>query len=74
MQIRKSITLDEEIADELDEIAKELNEKKSHIIEKALTYYFDFIDLQLSKKRLAEYEKGNDKLIDAEKIWKELGI
>ena len=74
MQIRKSITLDEEIADELNKVAKELNEKKSHIIEKALIYYFDFIDLQLSKKRLAEYEKGNDKLIDAEKVWKELGI
>jgi predicted DNA-binding protein len=59
---------------ELETIARELGEKKSFIIEKALTVYFDLLDLRLAKKRLRDLEKGKDKLVDAEKVWKELGI
>jgi predicted DNA-binding protein len=74
MQVRHNITLDEEISMELETIARELGEKKSFIIEKALTVYFDLLDLRLAKKRLRDLEKGKDKLVDAEKVWKELGI
>ena len=51
MQVRHNITLDEEISQELETLAKELGEKKSNIIEKALTVYFDLLDLKLAKKR-----------------------
>ena len=44
MQIRHNITLDEEVSKELETMAKELGEKKSKIIEKALTVYFDLLD------------------------------
>lgn len=74
MQVRHNITLDEEISGELETMARELGEKKSFIIEKALTVYFDLMDLKLARKRLKDLEKGKDKLIDAEKVWKELGI
>lgn len=74
MQIRHNITLDEDVSEELDTMAKELGEKKSRIIEKALTVYFDLLDLELAKKRMKELEEGRDKLIDAEEIWKDLGI
>ncbi len=74
MQIRHNITLDEDVSKELDTIAKELGEKKSKIIEKALTVYFDLLDLKLAKKRMKELEEGRDKLIDAEEVWKDLGI
>lgn len=74
MQIRHNITLDEEISSELETAAKELGEKKSHIIEKALAVYFDLMDLKLAKKRMRDLEKGRDKLLDAEKVWKSLGI
>ena len=74
MQIRHNITLDEDVSKELDTIAQELGEKKSKIIEKALTVYFDLLDLKLSKKRMKELEEGRDKLIDAEEVWKDLGI
>ncbi len=74
MQIRHNITLDEDVSKELDTIAKELGEKKSKIIEKALTVYFDLLDLKLAKKRMKELEEGSDKLIDAEEVWKDLGI
>jgi predicted DNA-binding protein len=74
MHIRHNITLDEEVSKELEDIAKELGEKKSYIIEKALTVYFDLLDLKLAKKRLKELKDGKAKLIDAEEAWKELDI
>ena len=74
MQVRHNITLDEEISQELETLAKELGEKKSYIIEKALTVYFDLLDLKLAKKRLKDLEEGRDKLIDADDVWKILDL
>ncbi len=74
MQVRHNITLDEDVSKELDTMAKEVGEKKSKIIEKALTVYFDLLDLKVVKKRMKDLEEGRDKLIDAEEVWKDLGI
>jgi predicted transcriptional regulator len=74
MQVRHNITIDQEVSKELESVAKELNEKKSSIIEKALEVYFDLLDLRVAKKRLADLEKGRDRVIDAEEVWKKLGI
>lgn len=71
---KMSITLDNEVAMELSAIAKELNEKKSHLIENALMFYFDMLDEKLSDKRLREVESGAVKPIPAEDVWKELGL
>ena len=74
MQVRHNITLDQDVSQELESAAAELKEKKSTIIEKALEVYFDLLDLKLAKKRLADLEKGRDRLLDAEDVWKKLGI
>jgi len=74
MQIRHNITLDEDISRELETIAGELGEKKSSVIEKALAVYFDFLDLKLIQKRMKDLKEGRDTIIDAGKVWKELGI
>jgi predicted DNA-binding protein len=74
MQIRHNITLGEDISRELDVISSELGEKKSSIIEKALTVYFDFLDLKLVQKRMKELKEGRDRIIDAKEVWKEIGI
>jgi predicted DNA-binding protein len=74
MQVRHNITLDEEISRELETLAKELGEKKSRIIEKALTVYFDLLDLKLAKKRLKDLEEGRDELIDSDAVWKILDL
>jgi predicted DNA-binding protein len=66
--------LGEEVSKELEAAAGELGEKKSHIIEKALTVYFDLMDLKLARKRTDDLEKGRDKILDAEKVWKSLRI
>ncbi len=74
MATRHNITLDRDISRELDSIADELGEKKSTIIEKALTAYFDLLDLELVRKRIQDVEEGRDETIDAETVWKKLGI
>jgi predicted DNA-binding protein len=74
MQVRHNITIDEDVSRELESIAGELGEKKSAIIEKALETYFDLLDLKLAKKRLAELEKGRDRVHEAEDVWKKLGL
>ncbi|MBA4419283.1 MAG: CopG family transcriptional regulator [Syntrophus sp. (in: bacteria)] len=74
MQIRHNITLDEDISQELDSVANELGEKKSYIIERALAVYFDFLDLKLVQKRMKDLKEGRDTTIDANDVWKEIGI
>jgi len=74
MQVRHNITIDAEVSEELESLARELGEKKSTLIEKALTAYFDLLDLQVARKRLRALEKGKGRLVDAETLWKDLGL
>lgn len=74
MQVRYNITMDKEVSEELETLARELGEKKSHIIEKALTVYFDLLDLKLAKKRLKDLDEGRDRIRTADDVWKELDI
>ena len=74
MQVRYNITMDKDVSDELETIARELGEKKSRIIEKALTVYFDLLDLKLAQKRLKDLDEGRDRIRKAENVWKELDI
>jgi len=74
MQVRHNITIDAEVSRELEDLAAELGEKKSALIEKALTVYFDLLDLRVARKRLKALEKRKAKTISAEDIWKDLGI
>jgi RHH-type transcriptional regulator, rel operon repressor / antitoxin RelB len=74
MQVRYNITLNEDVSEGLETMARELREKKSRIIEKALTVYFDLMDLNLAQKRLADLKRGKDKLLPAEEVWKKLGL
>jgi predicted transcriptional regulator len=74
MQVRHNITIDKDVSDELESVAKELKEKKSAVIEKALEVYFDLLDLEVAKKRLSDLEKGRDHVLEAQDVWKKLGI
>ena len=73
-KIRSTFTVSDFIIDELNAVSSELNEKKSHIVEKALSMYFDYIDEKIADKRLDKLKDGKEKLIAAEKVFKELGI
>lgn len=67
-------TIDENIINELNEISKELKEKKSHIVEKALTLYFDLLDIKIADKRMKDVKEGKSKLITAEEVYRDLGL
>lgn len=74
MQVRHNITLDADVSRELEVVSSELGEKKSYIVEKALTAYFDLLDLQMAKKRMKDLEDGKDELVDADDVWEQLGM
>lgn len=67
-------TLNQSVINELNEVASELKEKKSHIVEKALTLYFDMLDIRIADKRMKEIESGKVAPIAAEDVYKELGL
>jgi len=73
-KIRSTFTVSDFIIDELNSVSKELDEKKSHIVEKALSMYFDVLDEKLADKRLKELEEGKESLVPADEFFKELGI
>lgn len=72
--VKMSITIDKDVARELDSVAKELSDKKSRIIQKALTFYFDYLDEKISDKRLDDLKAGKTKAVSAEEAYKRLGI
>jgi predicted DNA-binding protein len=69
-----TFTIDKNILLELNNIAKELGHKKSHIVEQALELYFDTVDTHIADKRLAELENGKNQIIDANEVWKDSGL
>jgi predicted transcriptional regulator len=69
--VHLNITLPSSINDDLNHFAKELNEKKSHIIASALEMYFDYLDIKIAEKRLAE-DDGERYTLD--EVLNELGI
>ncbi|MDD2567972.1 MAG: CopG family transcriptional regulator [Sulfurimonadaceae bacterium] len=73
-KIRSTFTVSDFVIEELESVSKELNEKKSHIVEKALSMYFDHLDTKLADKRLKDLESGKEKTIPASEVFKELGL
>ena len=69
-----TFSIDDYLANELNQISDELNEKKDKIIEKALSFYFDYLDEKIADKRLKNLENNKETLIDADEVFKELGI
>jgi len=69
--VRLNITLPASLNEEMNEFAKELNEKKSHIIASALEMYFDYLDIKVAEKRLAEDDK---KRYTIDEVFDELGV
>jgi len=61
------------VAIELERIRRELGEKKSRLIEKAITFYFDCLDVKVAEEGLKRFEKGKTETLSAEKVYEELG-
>ena len=48
------VSMPQKLSDEVTEFAKELNQNKSALINQALEFYFDHLDLQIAKERSLE--------------------
>lgn len=72
--VKMSITIDKEVARELESTALELNDKKSRIIQKALMFYFDYLDEKIADKRLDELKTGKTHTVSAEEAYKLLEL
>jgi len=68
--VRLNITLPASLNDDINHFAEELNEKKSHIIASALEMYFDYLDIRVAEKRLAD----NEPTITFDELKEELGL
>ncbi len=71
---KKLISMDRELAEELSTLSKLLGISQSEIVEKALDFYLDYLDLKVAEKISREVEEGKMKVYDAEEVFRELGI
>jgi predicted DNA-binding protein len=71
---RATFTIDENLLSELEDYSRELDTKKSHIIESSLTAFFDYLDVKIAEKRLADIETGPSQVVPAQDVWKELEL
>lgn len=67
-------TIDEDILKELHYLSEIMKIKKSHIVEKALTFYFDAIDIEIADKRMKDIRNGKEELVSAEDVFKNLDL
>lgn len=72
--VKKLVSLDENVANELEFLSKTLNKTQREIIESALDFYFDYMDGIIADKISEEIENGNMKVYDSEDVFKELDI
>jgi len=67
-----SIRIPEDLAHQVDSIARETDRPRSYIVQKALESYLkDYADLQIALDRLHD---GSDELISGKEIMKKLGL
>ncbi len=72
MSTSVSIRIPDEVAKQIDEIAKETERSKSFIIQKAIESYIDdFSDLQIALDRLHD---PKDEIISSKELKKSLGV
>ena len=72
--IKKLISLDENIAKELESVADALHKSQREVVENALDFYFDYTDAIVADKVTKDINSGDMKVYDSEEVYKELGI
>ena len=72
--VKKLISLDENLASELESVAKALHQSQKDVVANALDFYFDYTDGIIADKVCSEIESGTMKTHDSEDVYKELGI
>jgi len=72
--IKKLISLDSVVANELESFSKTLGITQKELIERALDFYFDHTDSIVAKKISDDVANGKEKVYDAREVFGSLGI
>ncbi|SFV53328.1 hypothetical protein MNB_SM-6-1319 [hydrothermal vent metagenome] len=72
--VKKLISLDASLAQELESVAKALHKSQKEVVESALDFYFDYTDGVVADKIAAEVEAGRMQVHESRDVYEELGI
>ena len=72
--VKKLISLDSAVANELKTVSSALKMTQKEIIERALDFYFDHTDAIIAQKISDDIVSKKEKVYDAKDIFKELGL
>jgi len=72
--VKKLISLDESIANELKIVSKALGKSQKEIVESALDFYFDYTDGIVADQITEDIKKGKIKVYDSNEVYNELDI
>ncbi|CUV65675.1 conserved hypothetical protein [Sulfurovum sp. enrichment culture clone C5] len=72
--VKKLVSLDSVVANELESLSKTLGVTQKELIERALDFYFDHTDSITAKKISDDVASGKEKVYDAREVFKELGL
>jgi len=64
----QEISMDEALAKELSAVSKLLGVSQREIVEKALDFYFDYLDVAIAEKISKDIEEGRMKVYEAEEV------
>ena len=73
MDTETRLMLDEMTASRLCYFAEALNLDRNWIVKEALSRYFDYLEIQVVKQRLAALEQSGVLLADAGEVWWTVG-
>jgi len=72
--VKKLISFDESVANELEIVSKALNKSQKEIVESALDFYFDYTDGIIADKITDDIKAGKMKVYDESEVYENLGI
>jgi len=72
--VKKLVSIDSNIAEELEALSKTLDITQKELIERALDFYFDHTDSITAQKISDDIRSGNVKIHDADDVFETLGL
>ncbi|MCF6245284.1 MAG: hypothetical protein L3J43_09635 [Sulfurovum sp.] len=72
--VKKLISFDSVVAEELESLSKTLDITQKELIERALDFYFDHTDSITAQKMSDDVASGKVKVHDADDVFAELGL
>ena len=72
--VKKLFSLDSNLAQELENVAKALGKTQKDVIENALDFYFDYTDSIIADNIVNKVQSGEMKTSNAKDVYDRLGI